>query len=81
MEGFKEQVKYQLIRDRSFDFDSEYWTDEELATYQETVEVCEIVSNDYTKGLMLKIKRLEFMIENGLGYEDLKNDLVYPTGE
>ena len=25
-----------------------------------------------------KIKKLEFMIENGLGWKDMKNDITYP---
>jgi len=28
-----------------------------------------------------KVKKLEFMIENGLGEEDMINDITYPSGD
>ena len=28
-----------------------------------------------------KVEKLEFMIDNGLGQEDMKNDITYPSGD
>lgn len=33
---------------------------------------------DEVKDMRAKIKKLEYMVENGLGYEDLYNDISYP---
>ena len=41
-------------------------TDLEWSLYKQVVELKE------------KVKKLEFMIENGLGWEDLKNDISMP---
>ena len=41
-------------------------TDLEWSLYKQVVELKE------------KVKKLEFMIENGLGWEDMKNDISMP---
>jgi len=33
---------------------------------------------EYLLEMMEKVKKLEFMIENGLGWEDMINDITYP---
>ena len=37
------------------------------------------LSRSKIKQLTEDNKKLKFMVDNGLGYEDLKNDITYPT--
>ena len=60
---FKERVKNELIENRGFDFDSEWWTDEELATYQETVQVCGIIHNESKAELLEQRNELVEVLE------------------
>ncbi len=46
-------------------------------SYNERLERIELLEKQ-NKELREKIKKLELMIENGLGFEDMKNDITNP---
>lgn len=64
--GFLEEKSLNDVREIALDFAS-------LQTTAKEKEFCERLES-----LNQKVKKLEFMIDNGLGWDDVKNDISMP---
>lgn len=59
------------MSDCNHDFDSGYFDNKALMF---RCKNCGLYAKDYIEQLQAKNKKLKFMIDNGLGYEDLRRD-------